>query len=125
MYICLGLQSNPLLCDSSRRASDIGHQIGHWRVGHRTPDIGHRFRVTSDFRSFVIQFSYARRRVWCPMYSVQCLVSNVRCPVSIIGVSVTFLPDTGHRTIPSNLALWPGGGGYSVTLYMLNNFWVF
>jgi len=37
-------------------------------------------------------------------------VSGVQCPVPKIGGSVTFLPDTGHQTIPSNLALCQGGG---------------
>ena len=60
-----GLQSTPLLYDSSRRTSDIGHGTPHM--------------------------------------------------VSKIGGSVTFLPDTGHQTMPSNLALCQGvcvwGGG--------------
>ena len=87
----------PLLCDSSRRTSDIGH----------------RFRVTSDFRSLWSNFLMPDvvSGVQCPVSNAQCPMPSVQCPVSIIGDSVTFLPDTGHRTIPSNLALWQGGGG--------------
>ena len=92
-HFCTGLQSTPppppLLCDSSRRTSDIGHQIGHWR-GHWTSDTGHRtisvfqhhflflFSCNLRLSKFVIQLSYARRRVWS---NVQCPMSGVQCPM--------------------------------------------
>ena len=128
-----GLQSTPpLLCDSSRRTSDMGHQIGHWRVGHRTsdtehetPDMGHQTWGTGHRTQGTEKAQRQKLKqevgsnflmpdvmsgVQYPMSNVRCPISDFRCPVSIIGGSVTFLPDTGHRTIPSNLALCQGEG---------------
>jgi hypothetical protein len=109
---------------AGHRTSDTRSDTGELDIGHRTLEtptcsqfnifvFQHHllFLFSCNLRlpKFVIQFSYARRRVWCPMYSVQ-------CPMS--GVHNWWLCNffAGHRTSDNTLEFGSVPGGYSVTL---------